>query len=134
MTRVFNKLRDRKKRKELRHAIPESEIILWSRLKGKQLAGEKFRRQFGIGRYVVDFYCADARLVVEIDGDSHFTNEAEAYDRIRDDYLRSLGLRVVRFTNRDIRTKLILVLDTIAQEIILSKEGWEKRSGKISSQ
>lgn len=119
MTEVFNKFRERTKRKQLRHALPETELILWSKLKHSQLDGYKFRRQCSIGRYVVDFYCPTRRLVVELDGDSHFTDEAEAYDRIRNEYMRSLGLKVVRFTNTEVRENLSGVLQKIRESLHL---------------
>lgn len=61
--------------------MPNEEIILWSRLKNRQLGGLRFRRQYSVGRYVVDFYCPEVRLVIEIDGDYHFTGEAKQYDK-----------------------------------------------------
>jgi len=97
----------------LRHNVPDAEIILWSRLQRSQLGGYKFRRQASVGRYVVDFYCPRKRLVVEVDGDSHFSDRAEQNDSVRTDYLESLGLRVVRFTNEDVRQRLSDVLDEI---------------------
>jgi very-short-patch-repair endonuclease len=63
---------------------------------------EKFTRQKPLGSYIADFYCSSRRLVIEIDGDSHFDAEAERYDAARTASLRALGVRVVRFTNRDL--------------------------------
>jgi len=70
-------------------------------VRGKQL-GVKFRRQQGIGPYIVDFYCAEYALVIELDGDSHYTAEAKAYDCARTDFLGSKGFRVLRFTNENV--------------------------------
>ena len=100
--------------------MPGAELILWSRLKGKGLNGFKFRRQYGIGRYVADFYCAQVKLVIEIDGDSHFNPEAEEYDRLREKFIESAGIRVLRFTNNDIRGNLNGVLEVIEQSIMAS--------------
>ena len=113
MTVVFNRQPDREKRRQLRRNMPEAEIILWSHLQRKTLGGYKFRRQYGIGRYVADFYCPKLRLVIEIDGDSHFTDQAEEYDRQREAYIQSLGLKVVRFTNLEVRNNLNEVLQSI---------------------
>lgn len=113
MPTLFNRQRDKQKRNQLRHALPQTEVILWSRLQGKQLNGFRFRRQHGIGRYVADFYCPAVKLVIEIDGDSHFTDQAEKYDEQRNEYMRMLGLKVIRFTNQDIRKNLSTVLETI---------------------
>ena len=75
----------------------------------------KFRRQHGIGPYIVDFYCPEKRLVIEIDGDSHYNPDTQIYDRKRDDFMKSLGLQVMRFTNQDILEKLDSVLDRVLQ-------------------
>ena len=79
-----------------------AEQILWSHLRKRQLKGYKFRRQHVIGRFVVDFYCAEASLVVELDGGIHHTTRER--DAARQAYLKSLGLRVVRVANRDVET------------------------------
>ena len=113
MTELFNEKDRTELRKTLRNTIPESEVIVWSRLQRNRLGGYKFRRQASIGPYVVDFYCPREKLVVEIDGDSHFTGEAEVYDWDRTTYFESLGLRVVRFTNEDVRRRLPDVLEDI---------------------
>lgn len=65
---------------------------------------QKFLRQRVIGNYIADFYCASKKLVIEIDGDSHFSNDAEKSDEVRTAYLESLGIRVVRYTNDDVLT------------------------------
>ncbi len=62
----------------------------------------KFLRQRVIGNYIADFYCASRKLVIEIDGNSHFSDEAEKYDEVRTAYLESLGIRVVRYSNDDV--------------------------------
>ena len=70
-------------RKELRNSMTSAEVVLWQMLKGKQIEGFKFRRQFGIGPFVVDFYCPTLRLVIELDGAYHFSEEMESYDEQR---------------------------------------------------
>ena len=80
----------------------------------KQINGFKFRRQFGIGKYIVDFYCPELKLVIEIDGDSHF-QENRSYDKKRQQYLKSLGLIVLRFTNHEIYHDLERALNIIKQ-------------------
>ncbi len=87
---------------------------MWKKLKGKQINGYKFRRQYGIGRYVVDFYCPRLGLVIEIDGADHFFDDKSAkYDIQRQKYIESLGLKILRFTNTDICNELNNVLDVI---------------------
>lgn len=88
----------------LRHDPTYPEELLWSVLRGRQLDGLKFRRQHPIEPYVVDFYCADERLVVELDGKSH--NDTAEYDQQRSKYLADLGLTVLRVTNDDVLTNL----------------------------
>ncbi len=117
MTQLFNQRPEKQKRQQLRNMIPDCEIIVWSQLKGKQFFGHKFRRQCSIGRYVVDFYCPRQKLVIEIDGDSHFTDEAKKYDKVREEYIKALGLRIIRFTNHEIRTQLPNVLEAIRQAL-----------------
>ena len=88
----------------LRHNPTSPEKLLWSILRARQLDGLKFRRQHPIEPYIVDFYCADERLVVELDGQSH--NETAEQDRKRSEYLAKLGLTVFRVTNDDVLTNL----------------------------
>jgi very-short-patch-repair endonuclease len=77
-----------------------AEQKLWSRLRNRQLAGLKIRRQRPIDRFIIDFYCAEAKLCIEIDGDSHA--EKVEYDRARTAYLNERGHTVIRFTNREV--------------------------------
>ncbi len=88
-------------RRQLRKNPTEPEKRFWSWVRGKQL-GTKFRRQHGIGHYIVDFYCVEHSLIIEIDGDSHYDPEAIADDAVRTHFLETKGFRVVRYTNRDI--------------------------------
>jgi len=75
-----------------------AERTLWSLLRGRAL-GAKFRRQHPLGRYIVDFFCCDAELVVEVDGDVHDTDRARRHDAVRDAFLVACGLRIVRLRN-----------------------------------
>ena len=90
--------------KELRQNATQPEQILWSMLRGRQVGNLKFRRQHPIEPYIVDFYCAEARLVIELDGESH--NGREAYDRERSSHLRTLGLTVFGISNDDVLQNL----------------------------
>lgn len=102
---IFNRKQSKTRRAALRKNQTAPEKIFWQAVRGKQL-GLKFRRQHGIGPYIVDFYCAEKNLVVELDGDSHFTADAKVYDAERGDYLRGLGLVVMRYTNEEVRENL----------------------------
>ena len=72
MTDFYNREIEKDKRQELRNSMPKAEVLLWIRLKGRQLLGCKFRRQYSIGAFVMDFYSPEIKLGIELDGDSHF--------------------------------------------------------------
>ena len=95
----------------LRKRMTESEILLWDRLKGKQLSGLRFRRQHPIDIFIADFYCHEARLVIEIDGDIH--KEQFEYDDGREAEIEKYDLKVIRFTNDEIANELACVIDKI---------------------
>ena len=92
-----------------------SEEHLWRRLRNRRLLGLKFRRQHAIDRFIVDFYCAEAQLVVEVDGSVHKSLVQE--DAVRQDVLERRGLRVLRFTNSEIDDSLVDVLKKIKEAI-----------------
>jgi very-short-patch-repair endonuclease len=75
-----------------------TERRLWTHLRGRKLEGWKFRRQHPIGEYIVDFYCPAARLVIELDGSSHDSDQQERYDQARQRWLESQGCKVLRFS------------------------------------
>ncbi len=93
----FPQLGDR--RRTLRNHATSAEKYLWTYLKGKQVMGRKFRRQHGIAHYIVDFYCASESLIIELDGEVHDHPEQIVYDTKRNEFLRDLGFRVLRFKN-----------------------------------
>ncbi len=101
MTRHFNRAGQTTNRKRLRHNATPAEQRLWQRLKGTQLR-VKFRRQYSVDTFVIDFYAPAHKLAVEIDGDSHFTPEGLAYDRERTAHLERFGIQVLRFTNSEV--------------------------------
>jgi len=84
----------------LRNHATSAEAVFWKYLKNKQIGGLKFRRQHSIGSYIVDFYCPALKLVLELDGEPHATPQREAYDVKRENYLKNLGIVVIRFENR----------------------------------
>ena len=85
----------------MRHDPTDAEAKLWSRLRNRQIDGWKFRRQVPFGSYVLDYYCAEARLAVEVDGGQH-AEERRAHDEIRSRFLAAEGVRVLRFWNGDV--------------------------------
>jgi BirA family biotin operon repressor/biotin-[acetyl-CoA-carboxylase] ligase len=96
----------------MRHDPTRAERMLWQKLRNHQLAGLKFRRQMPLGPYIVDFYCASANLVVELDGISHIDSIT---DEARDAWLQERGIQVLRFTNYEIFSNLEGVLIAIQQ-------------------
>jgi very-short-patch-repair endonuclease len=102
------------RRKELRKSLIPQELKLWLYLKNKNL-GVKFRRQQGIGPYIADFYCKEKNLVVELDGSRHKTEKE--YDKERDNYMESLGIKVLRFWNNEVDKNIEGVLMKIQNYI-----------------
>jgi len=111
--KIFNRKPLKRFRKELRNNLTPAEATLWTTLQKKQLKGRKFRRQHSIGKYVVDFYCPAEKLVIELDGADHYTPAGSDYDDERDTYLKSLGLKVLRFENIEVFNFLESVLEDI---------------------
>ncbi len=97
--------------------MTEAEVLLWSCLRNRKRWPKPFRRQHSIDPYIADFACVQARLVVEVDGATHSSDEEIAYDLRRDAYMRERGWRIVRVTNDDVYRRLDDVLDWIARSI-----------------
>ena len=110
MYNVFNKSKFLARRRELRRNSTAQESKLWFYLKGKNL-GVKFRRQHGIGPYIVDFYCKEKNLIIELDGSQHL--DAQEYDKERDEYIQTLAIKVLRFWNNEIDKNIEGVLKII---------------------
>jgi len=91
-----------------------AEEELWRLLRKHKLSGRKFRRQHSIGSYIVDFYCASDKLVIEVDGAVHDTAEASANDQVRDETLQHLGYKIIRIRNSEVFEQPELVLQQIA--------------------
>ena len=117
MTEFFNREDEKPKRRELRNSMPRAEVVLWSRLKGRQLLGCKFRRQYGVGAFVIDFYSPEIKLGIELDGDSHFEEGRREYDQRRQAFIEAFGIRMIRFVNGEIYENLDGVVEAIAREI-----------------
>jgi very-short-patch-repair endonuclease len=91
-----------KRARQLRKHMSLPEVMLWQGLRGREPGKPVFRRQYPIGPYVLDFFCASVRLCVEIDGDSHSISERPQADARRDAYLRSLGIRTIRWSASEV--------------------------------
>lgn len=100
-------------RKDLRNHGTSAEATLWNYLKKRQLEGRKFRRQFSVENYILDFYCPSEKLAVELDGAHHYTAAGIQQDQERDEFLYSLGIKVLRFENIEVFRALESVLETI---------------------
>ncbi|MGI9544720.1 MAG: endonuclease domain-containing protein [Cyclobacteriaceae bacterium] len=113
---IHNRKYLKKARKELRNNLTSAEATLWISLQGRKLKGRKFRRQHSIANYIVDFYCPAEKLVVELDGEDHFHSPVLERDRVRDKYLASLNIKVLRFENEEVFDNPEHVLECIALE------------------
>jgi very-short-patch-repair endonuclease len=105
-------------RKALRNSLTTAEAKLWSLLKNSKLENKKFRRQHSVGPYVLDFYCPDEKICVELDGAAHFTDGGHEYDSARTEYLETLNIRVVRFENKDVFENTEGVLEEIKKTFL----------------
>jgi very-short-patch-repair endonuclease len=99
------------KARDLRHRMTKQELILWQKLRKKQQNGMRFRRQHPCGIYILDFFCFEENLVIEVDGLIHLKHKEYDDDRTR--FLESAGLKLLRFTNEEIDTRLEWVLEVI---------------------
>ncbi|PMB05937.1 hypothetical protein CEN45_14175 [Fischerella thermalis CCMEE 5198] len=117
MTKLYNKSSERGKRRQLRQNITKAEKTIWEKVKDRQIEDCKFRRQYSVAEFVIDFYSPELKLAIEIDGDSHFQNGAAEYDKERQLLIESAGIRFIRFTNDDVYNNLSGVLEYIAQNI-----------------
>jgi very-short-patch-repair endonuclease len=102
--------------KQLRERMTQAEILMWDKLKNKQFKGCKFRRQHPIHHFIVDFYCHTLKLIVEIDGKYHDTEEQKNKDLNRTELLQFQGLREIRFTNEEIINDIGSVLKKLEEE------------------
>jgi very-short-patch-repair endonuclease len=99
------------KARELRKNLTQSELLLWNRLRNKQMDGFHFRKQHPYGIYILDFYCYKANLAIELDGKIHLRKRE--YDSERTKYIESTGLKLIRFKNEDVITRIEWVMDEI---------------------
>jgi very-short-patch-repair endonuclease len=97
----------------LRANTTPAENILWQRLKRNQLNGFKFRRQHPVANFIADFYCHAAKLVIEVDGETHQSDSTKEYDEGRTYEIENFGIKVIRFKNKEVETEIEKVIDTI---------------------
>ncbi|ENV64986.1 hypothetical protein F949_00380 [Acinetobacter junii NIPH 182] len=99
--------------KTMRTNATDAEHLIWQLLRAKRFMNLKFRRQHVIALYIVDFYCHELGLVIELDGSQHNTDDGRAYDFERTKFLEALGLKVVRYWNNDVFTNTELILEDL---------------------
>jgi len=102
--------------RDFRKNPTQAEKLLWEELKGKKLEGFRFRNQHPIYRYILDFYCHEKRLAIEVDGDIH--KERSDYDEFRDEFLKSMGITTLRIQNKDVIGGIHGVQETIRKSLI----------------
>src|SRR5262245_29812771 len=129
MTQYFNHTDHKRARQAARAGMPLPEVILWPKLQGRKLLGCKFRRQFGIQSYRLDFYSPELKLGIELDGELHYVGNADIYDCLRQRFIESLGIRLLRFLNTDVYENLEGVWEAIAQA---AREQMERLRPEIS--
>ncbi len=120
-------------RRALRRQLSHAEALLWLALKNRQLDGRRFRRQFSVGPFILDFFCPAESLAIELDGASHDHETAQAYDEARDRFLTRHGIRTLRFTNEDVYRRRDAVLAMISTAYssppdAQRSDGWHARS------
>jgi very-short-patch-repair endonuclease len=101
--------------RDLRKNLTDAEQKLWHKLRSKQINDHKFRRQFVLGNYIVDFICLDKRLIIEVDGGQHMDNVD--YDLKRDEWLKSQNFKVLRFWNNQVLNEIDSVLEVIVKNL-----------------
>ena len=112
---IFNDGAMKERRRKLRREQTAAEALLWTYLRGRRLMGWKFKRQFSVGAFVIDFYCCAARLAVEIDGSTHELTAVKESDAEKELYLKSLNIRVLRFTNEEVLSSCDTVLNRLLE-------------------
>ena len=127
MTQNFNKKSEKEKRRKLRRDQTFCEKIMWIYLRDRKTLGYKFRRQYSVDHYVIDFYCPELKLAIELDGSVHNVPDQKEYDAYRQEYLEKFGITFCRITNDELMGNANLVFKTIEDRITqlsLSSTSW----------
>jgi len=118
MTQNFNKQSEKEKRRMLRNNMTNAEKILWERIRRRQIDNKRFLRQYSVNKYVLDFYCPEIKLAIEVGGETHTSKEEIEYDRIRQNEVEQFGIKFLRFKNNEIFDKIEEVIIKIRKEIL----------------
>ena len=113
MRRISSKVT--KNARALRKNMTDVELLLWHKIRSRQLQNIRFRRQHPIGRYIVDFICLETKLIIELDGGQHA--DQKSYDTMRDTWLSQQGFKILRFWNNDILENMDGVIEFISQHL-----------------
>ncbi|MEI8344057.1 MAG: endonuclease domain-containing protein [Candidatus Moraniibacteriota bacterium] len=92
--------------RELRKNATPQEIIFWSKIRAKRFQGLKFKRQYSIGKYIIDFVCLEKKLIIELDGWQHGEENQKKYDKERTEFLEKLGFKIMRFWNNEVNNNI----------------------------
>jgi very-short-patch-repair endonuclease len=114
-SRLHNKKELKETRKKFRRNATSAEAVLWKRLKNKQIKRLKFRRQHSVGKFILDFYCAEKKLAIELDGEYHAIPGKETSDSKRDIFLKSFGIEILRFENKIVFENPELIIEEITK-------------------
>jgi very-short-patch-repair endonuclease len=119
MTLHYNKQSEKSKRRQLRRDQTPAEALVWLYLRNRQMLKFKFRRQYSVDKFVVDFYSPQLRLAIEIDGDVHELPEQKEYDIDRQNYIEKFAIKFLRIKNEELFGNPNKAFDRIEKEIIL---------------
>ena len=117
MKYIYNNKKSKKLRNKLRNGQTDAEILLWSRIRNRQINGYRFVRQYSVGKYIIDFYCQKKRLGIELDGGQHNDKEKRIYDEKRTKYLEELDIKILRFWNNEVMKNTNSVLEKISIDL-----------------
>lgn len=117
MTQHFNKSSEKEKRRNFRKNQTFCEKIMWTYLRDRKTLGYKFKRQFSIDHYVIDFYCPELKLAIELDGSIHDIPDQKEYDALRQEYLEKFGITFCRITNDELMSNANMAFNKIEQGI-----------------
>jgi len=117
MTKHYNKSSEKNKRRKLRQYQTHAEDLVWRFLRNRQMLGYKFKRQYSVDHFVIDFYCTKLKLAVEIDGASHDLPGKKEYDSDRQKYLEKFGIRFIRIKDEELLGNPNKAFERIEEEI-----------------
>lgn len=133
MSSILNYQQLKRRRRELRNQPIPSEVLMWSVLRRRQLLGLKFRRQYSIGQYIVDFFCPYVHLAVEIDGETHTRSGEDVKDIFRQRWIEQQGITFIRFSSDEVMANLDGVLKNLEAAIQSIDEAGRSRYPHVSS-